>query len=112
MDVDAKISVGLFHLVLWIISISFSRRFNSGLRKLDNGPSSFDISFMFCMSVLFIAPMSGATVMYAVRKAVAPMMSSIQLGRDSWDKTMYVARAESMEAESVLVEDFQSIVAA
>ena len=75
--------------VLWIFSISFSIRLNGGLSKLYNGPSSFSISFMFSMSALFTAPMA----------------SSIQLGRDSWDMIVYVARAESMDDERIFAEE-------
>jgi len=38
---------------------SFSMRFSGMLNKWESGPSSFSVSFRFCMSVLFITPMSG-----------------------------------------------------
>jgi len=46
-----------------------------------SGPSSFSISLRFLVSVLFIAPISGAVVVYVVRKIAAPTISFIQLNR-------------------------------
>ena len=54
----------------------------------ERGPSSLITSFRFCVSVLFIAPVRGAVVAYAVRKIVVPMISFIQLGRLGCDVTV------------------------
>jgi len=57
------------------------------------------------------APMSEARIMYIVKKAMAPRVSSVQLGSRSCVRMKCVAEAEKMEAESIFVEDIQSIIA-
>jgi len=61
--------------------ISFSMMFRGMLKSGASGPSALSISLKFLVSVLFIAPMSGAVVVYVVRKINAPMISFIQLNR-------------------------------
>jgi len=61
--------------------ISFSMRYSGRVKRGASGPSSLSISFRFCMSVLFTAPISGAVVVYVVRKIAAPTISFIQLNR-------------------------------
>jgi len=55
--------------------------------------------------------MSEARIMYIVKKAMAPRVSSVQLGSRSCVRMKCVAEAEKMEAESIFVEDIQSIIA-
>ena len=47
--------------------IRCSIRFSGVFRMGVSGPSVLVISFRFCMSVLFIAPISGAMIMYKAR---------------------------------------------
>jgi len=57
--------------------------FSGKLDMRESDPSSFSISFMFCTSVLFIAPISGTVVTYIIRKISVPMNGFIQLNRFS-----------------------------
>ena len=43
--------------------ISLSMRFSGILSMYERGPNPSRVSFRFCMSVLFIAPISGAVIM-------------------------------------------------
>jgi len=47
----------------------------------ERGPNPSRVSFRFWVSVLFTAPMSGAVVVYVIRKIAAPTISFIQLNR-------------------------------
>lgn len=47
--------------------IRCSIRFSGAVTIGDSGPSVLVISFRFWVSVLFIAPMSGAVIMYEAR---------------------------------------------
>jgi len=61
--------------------ISFSMMVRRMLKRGATGPRALSISFRFLMSGLFIAPISGAVVVYVIRKIAAPTISFIQLGR-------------------------------
>ena len=43
--------------------VSFSMRYSGGVKSGASGPSDFRISCRFWVSVLFIAPISGAVIM-------------------------------------------------
>ena len=47
--------------------VIFSMRFSGILSMYERGPNPSRVSFRFCVSVLFIAPMSGAVIMYEAR---------------------------------------------
>ena len=76
-----------------------------------SGPNVFTISFRYCMSVLFIALSSGAVMIYAVRKIIVPMIRVIQLVWFSWEMIAYVINAVIADANRILADEPQSMVA-
>ena len=84
-------SCALKDVVLALLKVVFSRSMrDSGKVKMRvSDPSSLSISLRFLVSVLFIAPIMVAVVVYVVRKIAAA----------------------SVDADSVLVDDAQLIVA-
>ena len=88
-------------------SIIFSGVVRIGL----SGPSVFSSSFRFWVSFLFIAPMSGAMIMYVARYIVAPKIRVSQFGKVNCAVVRYVGMAAIADAVRILVEDLRSTVA-
>ena len=65
------------------MSVICSTIANGRLKMGASGPNVFTISFRYCTSVLFTAPTSGAVIIYAARKIIAPIIRVIQLARFS-----------------------------
>ena len=61
--------------------ISFSMMFSGRVKRDAKGPSALSICLRFLVSVLLMAPIRVAVVVYVVRKINAPTISFIQLNR-------------------------------
>ncbi len=90
--------------------ISFSIRFNKVWNMPWMGPRALNMLRRFAMSVLFMARVSTAAIMYTGTKKTTPISSRITLLKPRWETSRYVSPPAMAEDKIILADDDQFTV--